>query len=178
MSRRNMRKNELLFREIGDKIYFIRGYRVMLDSDLADLYGVETKNLNKAVKRNLKRFPDDFMFQLTEEEHEILRFQIGTLRFEHGGHKKYLPYVFTQEGISMLSGVLRSDRAIEVNIAIMRTFVKLREILETNKDVAKRIDQLEAKYDGQFKIVFDAIRKLMLAGTPGTQKKIRTLGEK
>lgn len=150
----------------------------MLDSDLARMYGVETKALKRSVNRSIDRFPEDFMFQLTEEEYEILRYQIGTLRLEHGKHIKYLPYAFTQEGIAMLSGVLRSKQAISVNIAIMRTFVKMREFLETNKELAKRIDELESKYDGQFKVVFNAIRSLMLVGSARQQRKIKTLGEK
>src|SRR5690606_15804563 len=117
---------DLSRKEIGQKIYLIRGHRVMLDSDLADLYGVETKALNQAVRRNQGRFPDDFMFPLTKEEHEILRSQIVTLKAGHGQHRKYLPFVFTEQGLAMLSSVLRSERAIQVNIAIMRAFVSLR----------------------------------------------------
>ena len=116
---------------IVSKIHFIRGKRVILDSDLASLYGVLTKNLNKAVVRNLNRFPEDFMFQLTSEETESLRFQIGTSKKGRGG-TRYLPHVFTQEGIAMLSGVLNSPRAIQANVQIMRTFIKMRELLATN----------------------------------------------
>ena len=136
----------------------------MLDRDLAHLYEVATKTLNRAVKRNLQRFPLDFMFQLTEEEAEILRYQIGTSSLRHGG-RRYLPYVFTEQGVAMLSSVLNSERAISVNIEIMRAFVKLRQLLVSNTELARRLDELESKYDKQFKIVFDAIRRLMATPT-------------
>ena len=156
-----MSKTDLISTEKIEKIiYLIRGEKVMLDRDLALLYGVETKTLNRAVKRNLQRFPLDFMFQLTEDEAEILRYQIGTSRLRHGG-RRYLPYVFTEQGVAMLSSVLNSERAIIVNIEIMRAFVKLRQLLASNTELARRLDQLESKYDKQFKIVFDAIRQLM-----------------
>jgi hypothetical protein len=132
----------------------------MLDRDLALLYEVETKILNRAVKRNLQRFPLDFMFQLTEDEAENLRCQFGTSSLGHGG-RRYLPYVFTEQGVAMLSTVLNSERAIIVNIEIMRAFVKLRQLLASNTELARRLDELESKYDKQFKIVFDAIRQLM-----------------
>ena len=147
---------------IENRIYLIRGQKVMLDKDLAQLYGVKTFNLNKAVKRNIKRFPSDFMFQLTKEEYRSLRFQIGII--ERGQHSKYLPYAFTQEGVAMLSGVLNSNRAIWVNIQIMRVFVKLRQILSTHKDLAQKVKELETKYekhDVEIQAVFDAIRRLM-----------------
>jgi len=144
---------------IEQKIYLIRGKKVMFDKDLAQLYGVLTKNLNKAVKRNIDRFPEDFMFQISKEEARSLRFQFGTLK--RGEHAKYLPYVFTQEGIAMLSGVLHSPRAIHVNIQIMRTFVRLREFLASHKDLAQKLEELEKRYDAQFKAVFDAIRQIM-----------------
>jgi len=131
----------------------------MLDADLAELYGVETKALIRAVKRNWDRFPEDFMFQLTEEEFENLRCQFGTSRW---GGRRYRPYVFTEQGVAMLSGVLNSKRAILVNIEIMRAFVRLRRILAGNLELARKIEALERKYDTQFKVVFDAIRKLML----------------
>jgi len=130
----------------------------MLDSDLAELYGVKTKELNKAVKRNKERFPDDFMFQLTKKETENLRSQIGTSSW---GGRRYLPYAFTEQGVAMLSSVLRSKRAIYVNIQIMRTFTKLREILSTHKDLQRKIEEMEKKYDQQFKIIFDAIKTLL-----------------
>lgn len=155
---------------IERKILLIRGHKVMLDRDLAELYGVTTGNLNKAVTRNIERFPDDFMFVLSKGEHDSLRFQFGSLK--RGQHSKYPPKAFTQEGIAMLSSVLKSERAIKVNIAIMRTFVKLREMLASNKVLAKRLDELEKKYDEQFRVVFDAIRALM---TP-PDKPIRKIG--
>ncbi len=138
----------------------------MLDSDLAGLYGVQIKVLNQAVKRNLKRFPQDFMFQLDAEEHETLRSQFVTLKAGRGAYRKYHPYAFTEQGVAMLSGVLNSDRAIEVNIMIMRAFVKLREMIASNKDLAGKLSALEKKYDSQFRIVFDAIRELMLPPVP------------
>jgi len=152
----------------------------MLDSDLAELYEVETKNLNKAVARNFGRFPDDFMFQITEKEYENLRFQFGTSSGQWGG-RRTLPYVFTQEGVAMLSGVLHSERAIQVNVAIMRTFVQLRRILESNNELVKKLEQIERKllrHDHDFKSVFEAIRLLMATGSPVTQKKIKPIGEK
>jgi hypothetical protein len=146
--------------KIEKAIYLIRGEKVMLDHDLALLYGVETKVLNRAVKRNLQRFPLDFMFQLTPEEADVLRCQIGTSKKGRGG-RRYLPYVFTEQGVAMLSTVLNSERAILVNIEIMRAFVKLRQILASNGELSLRLDELESKYDKQFRVVFDAIRQLM-----------------
>jgi len=128
---------------IERRIYLIRGRKVMLDSDLAFLYQVLTKNLNKAVKRNLNRFPEDFMFQLTQEEAKSSRFQTGTLKKGRGSNVKYLPYAFTELGVAMLSSVLNSERAVMVNIAIMRAFVKLRELLIRDKDLATRVEKLE-----------------------------------
>lgn len=127
---------------IERRIYLIRGRKVMLDTDLAELYQVLTKNLNKAVKRNLDRFPEDFMFQLTKDEAESLRFQFGTSNLGRGG-RRYLPYAFTEQGVAMLSSVLNSARAVMVNIAIMRAFVKMRELLATHRDLADKIEQLE-----------------------------------
>ena len=156
-----MTKTDLIsIEQIEKSIYLIRGEKVMLDRDLAVLYGVETKILNKAVKRNLQRFPLDFMFQLTQDEAESLRFQIGTSNKGRGG-RRYLPYVFTEQGVAMLSSVLNSERAITVNIEIMRAFVKLRQLFVSNTELASRLDELESKYDKQFKIVFVAIRHLM-----------------
>lgn len=156
-----MSKTDLItIEQIEKSIYLIRGEKVMLDRDLAVLYGVETKILNKAVKRNLQRFPLDFMFQLTPDEAESLRFQIGTSNKGRGG-RRYLPYVFTEQGVAMLSSVLNSERAITVNIEIMRAFVKFRQLLVSNTELARRLDELESKYDKQFKIVFVAIRQLM-----------------
>ena len=155
--------NSILSAErIERKIYLIRSQRVMLDSDLAELYGVTTSNLNKAVKRNQDRFPKDFMFQLSKDESENLRFQYGisNLKASRGG-RRYLPHVFTEQGVAMLSSVLNSKRAVQVNIEIMRTFVRLRQLLLSNKDLSQRLDELEQKYDSHFKVVFDAIRQLM-----------------
>ena len=165
-----MTKEDLISIERLEKaIYLVRGERVMLDRDLALLYGVETKTLNQAVKRNLQRFPLDFMFQLTDDEVETLRCQIGTSNEGRGG-RRYLPYVFTEQGVGMLSSVLNSDRAIAVNIAIIRGFVKLRRLFLSNTELAGRLDELESKYDKQFKVVFDAIRKLMETPVPGRKE--------
>lgn len=153
---------------IENKIFLVRGKKVMFDRDLAVLYGVTTGNLNKAVSRNIERFPEDFMLLLTKEEHDSLRFQIGILK--RGEHSKYPPRAFTQEGIAMLSGILRSERAVKANIAIMRAFVRLREMLASNKELAKRLDEMEKRYDSQFKGVFDAIRQLMVAPEPKKKK--------
>jgi ORF6N domain-containing protein len=141
-------------------ILLIRGQKVMLDSDLAELYGVETGALNRAVKRNASRFPLDFMFQLTLEEAETLRCQIGISNEARGG-RRFIPYAFTEQGVAMLSSVLHSDRAVAVNIGIMRAFVKLRQMLASNAGLAHKLDAMEKKYDAQFKVVFDAIRQLM-----------------
>jgi hypothetical protein len=146
-------------------IFVIRGQKVLIDTDLAALYGVETKALNRAVKRNIERFPEDFMFQLTADEAARLRCQFGTLETAGGSargrHRKYLPYAFTEQGVAMVSGLLNSPRAILVNIEIMRAFVRLRQMLRENAALARRLDALEARYDAQFKAVFDAIRELM-----------------
>ena len=151
---------------IAQKIYLIRRQRVMLDSDLAVLYGVATKVFNQAVKRNQERFPMDFMFQMSIDEAKSLRSQFVTLEKAKGRGKypKYLPYVFTEQGVAMLSSVLKSPRAIEVNIAIMRTFVKLREILATHKEVSRKIHELEQMintHDTQIRSIYEAIRNLM-----------------
>lgn len=157
-----MSKSTIIPAEIIEKkIYFLRKKKVMLDSDLAELYGVQTKVLNQAIKRNFDRFPDDFMFQLTKDEYILLRSQIVTLKQGRGQHRKYLPFVFTEQGVAMLSSVLNSKRAIYVNIQIMRTFVKLRELLASHKELADRLSELEQKYDTQFKMVFEAIYQLM-----------------
>jgi len=142
-------------------IYLIRKHKVMFDADLAKLYGVQTKVLVRAVNRNIERFPSDFMFQLTKAEREnFLRCQFGTSKRGRGG-RRYLPYVFTEQGVAMLSSVLRSRRAIEVNIAIMRTFVKLREILASNEILRRKIESMERKYDEQFKAVFEVLQKML-----------------
>jgi len=147
---------------IESHILTLRGHRVMLDSHLAELYGVTTKVLVQAVKRNIDRFPGDFMFQLNEQEYESLRSQIVTLKpAGRGQHRKYLPYVFTEQGVAMLSSVLRSKRAAQVNIGIMRAFVKMREAMIAHKDLSRRLNDMERKYDKQFRVVFDALRELM-----------------
>lgn len=157
---------------IEKSILFLRQKKVMLDADLAELYGVRTKNLIKAVKRNIERFPEDFMFQLTNQEVTNLRFQFGTSSFDgKWGGRRYPPYAFTEQGVAMLSSVLNSARAIRVNVDIMRTFVKLREIMSSHGELAKKIAELEKRYDHQFKIVFDAIRELM-APPPVKSRKI------
>ena len=145
---------------IERRILQIRGLRVMLDSDLAELYGVETGALNRAVRRNIERFPPDFMFALTTSEAASLRCQSGISNLSRGG-RRYASRVFNEQGIAMLSSVLHSRRAADINIAIMRACVRLREILSTHKDLARRINELERKYDGKFAVVFDAIRELM-----------------
>jgi hypothetical protein len=147
---------------VEQKICIIRGHRVIVDKDLAELYGVQTKQLNQAVKRNIHRFPDDFMFKLNDDEVKSLRSQIVTSKGRGG--TRSLPYVFTEQGVAMLSSVLNSRRAIMVNIAIMRAFVRVREFLSANKDIAKKLQDLERKYDThdhKIKIVFEAIRQLM-----------------
>jgi len=140
----------------------IRGQRVMLDADLAVLYEVSTKRLGEQVRRNGQRFPADFMFRLTAAEARVLRSQFATSSLGRGwGGRRYIPYAFTEHGVAMLSSVLRSSRAIQVNIAIMRAFVRLRGLLASNETLARKLDELEKRYDAQFKIVFDAIRQIM-----------------
>ncbi|MEW6412298.1 MAG: ORF6N domain-containing protein [Candidatus Zixiibacteriota bacterium] len=164
-------KNGLIpVNRIENKIFLLRSCNIMLDSDLANLYGVETKALIQAVKRNIDRFPDDFMFQLTKEEFANLRSQFGTS--SQWGGRRYPPYAFTEQGVAMLSSVLKSKRAVRVNIEIMRAFVKLRELLATNEKLARKLNELEKKYDAQFKVVFDAIRQLMQP----PMKKARKIG--
>lgn len=149
---------------VETRILTIRGHRVMIDADLAELYGVPTKRLNEAVRRNATRFPADFMFQLTVEESESLRSQIATLEPGRGRYRKYLPYAFTEQGVSMLSSVLNSERAVQVNISIMRAFVVLRRAAASHVALSRRLDELERKHgvhDEKLKIVFKAIRELM-----------------
>jgi len=155
---------------IERSILLVRGQKVMLDAELAALYGVETKVLNQAVARNLERFPDDFMFQLTAKEYRVLRSQSVTS--SSWGGRRYRPRAFTEQGVAMLSSILRSQRAVAVNIEIMRAFVRLRELLSSNADLARRLDELEKKYDAQFKIVFDAIRQLMTPPPNPPKKRI------
>ena len=149
-------------------ILVVRGERVLLDEDIAALYGVETKALIRAMKRSLDRFPLDFMFQLTQEEVESLRCQFGTSKGRGG--RRYLPYAFTEQGVAMLSSVLRSERAVRVNIEIMRAFVRLRRVTTTQADLVRRLDELEQKYDGQFTVVFDALRQMMEPPERGTRR--------
>ena len=144
---------------IEQKIFVLRGHRVMLDKDLAELYGVTTGHLNRAIVRNLDSFPPDFMFQVSGQEYNSLRCHFGILK--RGTHSKYLPRVFMEQGVAMLSSVLKSKRARQVNIQIMRAFVKLRELLNTHKELARKLEELEKKYEAQFRSVFDAIRALM-----------------
>ncbi|MBI4595125.1 MAG: ORF6N domain-containing protein [Candidatus Tectomicrobia bacterium] len=161
---------ELLPEErIINKIYLIRNIKVMLDRDLADLYEVETKVFNQAVRRNLKRFPEDFMFQLTKEEAQnVSRSQFVTLK--RGQNIKYLPMAFTEQGVAMLSSVLNSDRAIMVNIQIMRVFTKPRQMLSGYEELKRKIEAMEQKYDEQFRIVFEAIKQLLEPGKKDVKK--------
>ena len=171
--------------KLATLVHYLRREKVILDSDLAQLYGVLTKALNQAVQRNLGRFPSDFMFQLTENEEANLRSQIVTSKnagsslrsqivtLKRGQHRKYLPYAFTEQGVAMLSSVLRSERAVEVNIAIMRTFVQLRRLMDSNALLANKIEALEeiyADHDQQFQLVFEAIKQLIAAPTPPTKE--------
>ena len=158
---------------IENKILFIRGKKVMIDRNLAELYSVSTKRLNEQVKRNPKRFPEDFMFQLTLEEARVSRSQFATLK--QGKNIKYLPYAFTEQGVAMLSSVLNSDRAIEVNVQIIRVFVRLRELMITHKELARKIEELEAKFrkhDENFVVVFAAIKKLLEPPREPKKKKL------
>jgi hypothetical protein len=161
---------------IENAILFIRGQKVMLDADLAKLYGVDAKRLNEAVRRNVDRFPDDFMFRLTKEEFAALRSQIVTSNLKSQfatsswGGRRYLPYAFTEQGVAMLSSVLRSKRAVRVNVEIMRAFVRLRRMLASNEELAGKLAALERKYDAQFKVVFDAIRQLMAPPQPKNRR--------
>jgi phage regulator Rha-like protein len=148
---------------IEKKIYLIRNQRVMLDSDIANLYGVTTKRLNEQVRRNIERFPEDFMFQLTDEEYKILRSQIATSNIIHGG-RRYIPYAFTEHGAIMAATILNSLKAVEMSIFVVRAFVKLREIVSGNKELVRKLKELENKYekhDKDIKAIIDAIRQLM-----------------
>jgi hypothetical protein len=156
---------------IAQRIFTIRGHKVMLSIDLAALYDVEPKVLVQAVKRNSERFPEDFMFQLSDQEFGNLKSQFVTSSW--GGIRRANPYAFTEQGVAMLSGILNSQRAIKVNIEIMRAFVQLRGMLASNVELARKVDALENKYDSQFKVVFDAIRQLM---APPEVKKKRAIG--
>lgn len=151
---------------ISHRIYFLRKTRVMIDSDLAQLYGVSTSNLNKSVRRNLRRFPKDFMFLLTNRELESLRFQIGISKKPGRGGRRYRPYAFTEHGVAMLSSVLRSDRAVQVNIAVMRAFLQLRAMLATHEDLRRKIAEMEKRYDSKFHAVFATLRQMLEAPIP------------
>jgi len=168
-------KSLIPIERIERAIFLIRGQKVMLDFDLAALYGVETKVLIQAIKRNQDRFPKDFMFQLTNDEFSNLRSQIVTSSW---GGRRYPPYVFTEQGIAMLSSVLNSKRAIKVNIEIMRAFVHLRQLLASNEELARKLEALEKKYDAQFKIVFEAIRELMEPSETKAKPKIGFLADR
>jgi hypothetical protein len=157
-------------KRIARAIHRLRGHNVMLDSDLAALYDVQVKVLNQAVKRNRERFPHDFMFRLTVQEAESLGSQIVTAKHRRGG-RRTSPYAFTEQGVAMLSSVLRGPRAVRVNIEIMRAFVRLRRMLASNADLARKLDALEAKYDAHFEVVFQAIKDLMTP-VPGPRKRI------
>jgi hypothetical protein len=156
---------------VESTILVIRGEKVILDADLAVLYGVETKALTRVVRRNVERFPGDFMFRLTVHEFADLRCQTGTSNAGRGG-RRYAPYAFTEQGVAMLSGLLNSPRAVAVNIEIMRAFVRLRQMLASHADLARKLDALERKYDVQFRAVFDAIRELMAPPEPARKGRI------
>jgi len=161
---------------IASKIYLIRGIKVMLDRDLAELYGVETKVLKQAVRRNIDRFPSDFMFELTKGENQSLRSQNVTLK--RGQHSKYLPFAFTEHGVLMLSSVLNSERAVQVNIQIMRTFTKLREALLDNKDLRKELEKLKQLTEERFRIVFETLDQLLTIESKPKKKTGYTVKEK
>jgi len=147
----------------------------MFDKDLAELYEVETKDLNRAVRRNLNRFPSDFMFQLNEKEFEILRFHFGTSSY---GGRRYLPLVFTEQGVVMLSAILKSKRAVNVSIQIARVFVQLREMLSTHKELREKIEKMERKYDANFKIIFKVLARFLKTDPKGSELKIAGFGDK
>ena len=167
---KTQKENSIVPQEIIEqKIFLIRGKKVMLDSDLASLYGVETKVFNQSVKRNKKRLPEDFMFQLNDKEMESLRSQFVT---SNRGGRRYNAYVFTEQGVAMLSSILNSSKAIEVNIQIIRTFVKLREMIISNKELRLKIEDMERKYDKRFKVVFDTLKKLIADNKENNKKEI------
>ena len=158
---------------IERRIHIVRGEKVVLDSDLAVLYDIQPKRLNEQVKRNRRRFPPDFMFRLTPREARALRSQIATLNGGRGRHRKYAPYAFTEHGVVMLASVLNSEVAIRVSLQIVRTFVRLRAVIAAHTELARKLEQLERKYDGQFAVVFEAIRRLM---SPALAKPKRAIG--
>jgi hypothetical protein len=162
---------------LASLVLFLRGDKVLLDTDIASLYGVETKALNQAVTRNRDRFPDDFMFRLSPEEAAaVWRSRSQNVTLKRGQHSKYLPHAFTEQGVAMLSSVLHSPRAAQVNIAIMRTFVQLRRLMDTNRDLARKIEALEKKYDEQFAVVFDAIKQLIASDQAQKARPKRPIG--
>src|SRR5213596_2041856 len=163
-----MSKELVLNRQVAKVIRVIRGEKVLLDFDLAPLYGVTTGNLNKAMRRNRERFPSDFMFQLTAAEAESLIFQFGIAKGRGG--RRHRPYAFTEQGVAMLSSVLNGERAVQVNIAIMRTFVQLRRLMDSNADLARKIESLEKKYDEKFATVFAAIKQLIAPTEPAKKR--------
>jgi len=165
----------VLIERITSKIYLIRGQKVMLDRDLAELYEVETSQLKRSVRRNIERFPKDFMFDLTKDEWRDLRCQFGTSSW---GGVRYMPMAFTEQGVAMLSSVLKSKRAIRVNIQIMRAFTQLRQMLSTHKALKKKIETMENKYDQQFQVVFQAIKQLLEADAKPRKKIGFTVKEK
>ncbi len=158
MAKKNIKEVTIPIEKISGKIYLIRDQKIMLDRDLAELYGVETALLKRAVRRNRDRFPNDFMFELSKSELDDLRCQFGTSRW---GGTRYSPFAFTEQGVAMLSSVINSERAIQVNIQIMRTFTQLRNMLATHEDLKHKIEAMEEKYDEQFRIVFEAITQLL-----------------
>lgn len=160
---------------IAQCILVLRGHRVLLDADLAALYGVSTKRLNEQVRRNRERFPEDFMFQLAQDEYEALRSQFATLKPGRGQHRKYLPYVFTEHGAIMAASVLNTSRAVEMSIYVVRTFVRLREMLASNKELAKKLDEVERKlatHDQAIAGILNAIRELMKPPEPPPKRRI------
>ncbi|HWZ99554.1 MAG TPA: ORF6N domain-containing protein [Candidatus Dormibacteraeota bacterium] len=153
------KSNAIVPATISRKIYFLRGQRVMLSADLARLYGVEVRALVQAVQRNIERFPDDFLFQLTDDEYTNLKSQFVISSW--GGARRARPYAFTEQGVAMLSSVLRGSRAVQVNIAIMRTFVRLREMLATNQKLRRKIEDMEKRYDAKFQVIFATIESML-----------------
>jgi hypothetical protein len=160
LSIKKSEKSVILFEVIERKIFILRGKKIMIDRDLAELYGVSTAALNQAVKRNIDRFPEDFIFEFSKEEKDWWRSQFVTSKEAWGG-TRHIPLAFTEQGIAMLSSVLRSKRAVSVNVQIMRTFIRLREYMRDNADIRRKLELLEKKYDENFHIVFDAIKKII-----------------
>ncbi len=162
--------------QIETQIFVIRGQKVMLDADLAELYGVEIRRLNEQVRRNIERFPEDFMFQLTEEEFTALRSQFATLKSGRGQHRKYMPYAFTEHGALMLGNVLKSQRAVEVSLMVVRAFVHLRELVSTHKELSQKLNQLERKVGAHDRAIAELINAIRLLMMPRDTKKKRPIG--